>query len=189
MIRYKVYADMVDEPLTLDEVKDTINIDTTCTGFDDLLFSYITAARQIVEAQTNYSLGVKTIDIYLDAFPQEIAVEVAPIATLSHVKYYDGANAIQTLSGLAYEADLLPFPARIRPAHGYTWPSTYDRYDAVTLRVVTSTGYPKPLLTAMKMIIGHWYENRQDVVVGHQANEIPQTSRHIMDIYRLHTLR
>ena len=188
-MRYKLITDVVNEPLSLDDVKDVLNLDDECTEFDDLLFAYITAAREMVEAQTNYKLGVATIDCIYERFRPELWMEVANIATITYVKYYDGDNTLTTLAAADYETDLVSFPARIRPVYASTFPDTYTRYDAVTIRVVTSGEYPAPLLTAMKMIIGHWYENRQDVVVGHTSTEIPQTSQFIMDIYKLPIMR
>jgi hypothetical protein len=38
----------------------------------------------------------------------------------------------------------------------------------------------------MYLIIGHWYENRQDVVTGTQVNEVPQASQYLMEQYKVY---
>jgi len=188
-MKYKLITDVANEPLSLDDIKDVLNIDDECSEFDDLLFAYISAARHLVESQTNFKLGVAVIDCVYEKFRPELWMEIGNIAKVDYVKYYDEDNVLTTLAASEYETDLISFPARIRSAYGKSFPSTYTRYDAVTIRVTTSEDYPLPLLTAMKMVIGHWYENRQDVVTGHVSNVIPQTSRYIMDIYRLPIMR
>jgi len=188
-MKYKLITDVANEPLSLDDIKDVLNIDDECTEFDDLLFSYISGARHLVESQTNFKLGVATIDCVYEKFKSELWMDIGNIATVDYVKYYDSDNVLTTLAATEYEADLISFPARLRSVYNVSFPSTYTRYDAVTIRVTTSEDYPLPLLTAMKMIIGHWYENRQDVITGTIAVVIPQTSRYIMDIYRLPLMR
>jgi hypothetical protein len=43
---------------------------------------------------------------------------------------------------------------------------------------------PLPIKQAMYLIIGHLYENRQDVVTGTQVHEIPDSSKYLLESYR-----
>jgi uncharacterized phiE125 gp8 family phage protein len=186
---YKTYADVTTEPITLVQAKDYLNIEAACTTFDTLITALIPAARQKIEAVTNYKLGVATIDVIFERVVGELFLEIGNIATIDSVKYYDGANELQTWAASKYEADMNTAPVLFRPAYNITYPTLYRRYDAFTVRVTTNTLYPKPLLQAMYLTLGHWFENRQNVVVGHSANEVPQTAGYICDIYALKTLR
>lgn len=188
-MKYRLVTEIEAEPLTLADAKQVLNVDENCTEFDELLQGYITAARQYVESKTNYKLGVAVIDCIFNKFESEMWLELAPIDEIDYIKYYDSANELKTLAVNTYESSLIEFPGRVKSVYGTSFPVSYIRYDAVTIRITTSDCYPKPLLTAMKMILGHWFENRQDVVVGHSANEIPLTSQHLCEMYRLPILR
>ncbi len=59
-------------------------------------------------------------------------------------------------------------PLRVRYRAGYTTPEQVD-----------------PLIKqAIALTVGHWYENRQNVVVGNQANEVPGTAQDIVRLFR-----
>lgn len=59
-------------------------------------------------------------------------------------------------------------PLRVRYKAGYT---TADQVD--------------PLIKqALLLTVGHWYENRQNAVVGNQANEVPMTANAILKLFR-----
>lgn len=180
--RYKLVTDCAD-PLALVDVQHYLNAD--CDGDDDLIEGFITAARGMVESKTNWKLGEATIDFIFTRFHREMLCE-AMVGSIVSIKYYDQENDIQTLAAADYESSLTEFPATVKIL---AIPATYSRLDAVTIQIKTTTAYPKPLLVAMKLIIGHWYENRQDVVTGHSANEIPETSNAICNVYKLSVLR
>lgn len=188
-VKYKVATDIATEPITLAQAKIYLNVATTCTEWDSLITAFITAAREVVEARTNRKLGVATIDCIYDRFYPEMWIELAEVASIESVKYYSAATTLTTLAPAAYEYSLYEHPVLLRPVNGSSFPSTFKRYDAVTIQVKTGTNYPKALITAMYMIIGHWFENRQDVITGHSVNEIPQTSIDLCQLYKYTILR
>ena len=114
-----------------------------------------------------------------------VNINKAPVTSVTSVTYYDDNNDLQTLSASNWEADVLGNPARFRLK---SIPSVYDRMGA--LQVYFTCGYssadlvPKDIKQALLLIIGHLYENRQDVVTGTQVNEMPLASRYIMEKYR-----
>jgi len=186
----KLITDVAVEPVTLNQMKDWLSIDSTCTEFDAMLTAQLPVARRMVEDLSGYKLGLSTVDFLFPSFSGELWLEQGGVDAVTYVKYYDGKNELQTLETEAYVTQLVEQPAMVFPEYNYTYPVTYTRWDAVQVRVTTgATGYPQPLLTALRMIVAHWFENRQSVVIGHGANEIPLTSRHIIEIYKLHVLR
>ena len=45
-----------------------------------------------------------------------------------------------------------------------------------------------PIIQAVYLTIGHWYENRQSVIVGRQVNEMPMTSKYLLDQYKVQVI-
>ena len=111
---------------------------------------------------------------------------------MESVKYYDSDNVLQTLDSDDYDVDDVSEPARIRSVATTSFPSTYDRLNAVQVRFVSGYGsdasaIPNPLIQAIRLIIGHWYENRETVVIGTIANEIPFAAQALIDQFRIRT--
>ena len=117
------------EPVTTGEAKGQLRVD----GDDDnaRIERLIRTAREWVEHETQRRLVTQTWRQHWDCFPDELRLGLAPVATVTSVKYYDLDNALQTLSSALYQADLVTTPARIHPVDGESWPDTYVRYNAV----------------------------------------------------------
>lgn len=163
----------VSEPITLTEAKAHCRVDTT--DEDDLLTAYLVTAREKVESDTERALMPQTITLRLDAFPKWIELRRCPVSSGTVViTYVDTAGDTQTLSSTNYIVDQHGEPGRITPAVGYAWPSTALQINAVT--VVFSAGYasaelvPAAAKHAMKLLIGHWYRNRE--AVGQVGSDI-----------------
>jgi len=64
------------------------------------------------------------------------------------------------------------------PAYQQTWPSTRSVANAVTIRFVcgyaSAAAVPFSMLAAIKLLVGHWYSNRESSVVGATVQTIPQ---------------
>lgn len=74
----------------------------------------------------------------------------------------------QTLSPRLYQVDVKTDPGRIAPAYGQVWPQTRcETLNAVTIRFVCGYGLaaavPKTIKQAMLLMIGHWFEHREEV--------------------------
>lgn len=73
---------------------------------------------------------------------------------------------------------------------GAVWP--VNLREAKAIRISMTCGYggsgtqvPRPILTAMKQLITHWYENRESVIQGTSASEIPLSTKVLLDSYQL----
>jgi hypothetical protein len=53
-----------------------------------------------------------------------------------------------------------------------------------TCGYTNAAAVPSPIKQAMYLIIGHLYENRQDVVTGTQVHQIPDSSKYLLEPYR-----
>jgi uncharacterized phiE125 gp8 family phage protein len=180
------------EPIALSEAKLFLKVDTS--DDDALIGTIISSAREYVENFTGYQLLSATYTQYLDKFPNKnTAIELLmnPVSAVTHVKYYDSNNTLQTWDTANYDTDLKGKPARITLANDATFPTVYDRTNAVEIKFVagyastSATGFPKQLLNAMYLIIGHLYENRQDVIVGSIVTEMKKGADSILRQYRI----
>lgn len=165
------------EPITLADAKLHLREDNA--GQDALITTLITAAREYVEQRTTRALVTQTWDVYYGKFPRDgvMFLPKAPLASVTTVKYRDGSNVEQTLAATDYDTDTSALPGRVSLVANRTWPTTYVRPQAVTVRIVAGYGaasaVPAPLVAAMKLALGHWYANRESVVTGTTASELP----------------
>ena len=166
------------EPLTLSDTKAFINV--ASTDDDALITSLIKAARQHVEATYNIALISQTWDFVLDEFPQYKETEdpdalieplIKPVQSVTSISYYNAANALTTLSASTYElvANGYGWP-QIRRAYNELWPETYDRSDAVKVRLIAGYGaaaadVPEPIKIALLVFVKFLYDNREDMPV------------------------
>ncbi|WP_202948133.1 head-tail connector protein [Sinorhizobium fredii] len=102
-----------------------------------------------------------------------------PDVSAATVKYFDAANAEQTVSASLFE--------RLEDERGtiiwfgdeFTYPTVFDdRRDGVLVEFTagygaSATDVPAALRHAMLLIIGHWYENRESVVIGNAPAALP----------------
>ena len=186
MPNYRLVTAPASEPLTLTEVKLYLRVDDTTEN--DLITSLITAARSLVEGHTWMPLISQTWAMQFDKSELNNLiwnVNKAPLSSFSSITYYDSNNDLQTLATTEYETDIYGSPARFRLK---SVPVVYDRMNALQVNFVcgyaNAGAVPQPIKQAMYMIIGHLYENRQDVITGTQVNEIPMSSEYLLQPYR-----
>ena len=177
------------EPLTVAEVKQHLRVDA-----DDqnaVIQRLIGAARRKVEAETGRALLTQTWEWSADRWPRAgIWIPMAPVASITNVKYVDTTGALVLWSSLEWQADLESPVARIVPAYGYCWPTERHQLAAVRVRFVAGYGaaaaVPEDLKAAMLLIIGHLYEHREDVA-DFQVHQVPRAADYLLAPYRLHT--
>lgn len=172
-----VSVEPATEPVTLAEAKLHLRIDDGMTAEDTLISALITAARQKIEIETRRALVTQTQMLKLDQFPsgEMPAIELPnpPLQNVNSVQYVDQNGDTQTLSASEYIVDAASEPARITPAYNTYWPLTRAQINAVTVTFVcgyapvsgSPTDYaanvPQALKAAIKLLVGHWYENRE----------------------------
>lgn len=185
-MNYRLVTGPATEPLTYSEVKAFLRLNDDSE--QTFVTTLITIARQIVEGQTWRPLISQTWALQFDASELNLFISninKAPIISIDSVTYYDVNNALQTLSPTLYETDIYGNPARFRLK---SIPNVYDRMGALIVNFVcgytNAAAVPQAIKQAMLLIIGHLYENRQDVVTGTQVNEIPMASRYLLEPYR-----
>lgn len=122
--------------------------------------------------------------------PYAINLMRSPVIAVSSIQYYDADGTLQTLSSSAYYADTSQEPGRVTPAQGYVWPATQLTRPGAVLITYTA-GYasreaiPAPMVHAMRMMLSHWYENREAVLTGTISKDIEFGAQSLLDKVRV----
>lgn len=183
------------EPLATDDTpsakynaKDHLRVDAS--DDDDLIAQLIVAVRRHAEQVLSRALITQTWTAYYDAFPAEIELPMPPLQSVTSVKYVDTSGSEQTVSADDYTVDTDREPGRIVPAYGESWPATRDQINAVYVKYVCGYGdlasdVPDDIVAALKLLLGHYYEHREGVIVGTIASELPSSARVLLAPYRI----
>lgn len=169
----------VAEPITLAEAKIHCNVDSDLTADDALLTSIIIAVRMAAEKETKRSLMPQTWELTQDAFTPVLLLRRPPVVSITSIKYLDTAGALITLAGADYTLDTSSDfkVARVVPAYGTVWPSTYQYINAVRVRYLTGylTAAAVPALAKSWMLlgIGTLYAQRESIITGTIVAELP----------------
>jgi len=174
--------------ISLSEAKAFLRIDSDYDDDNTYITSLINVATSVVEEFTRRRLMTQTYNLFYDEFPPYIDLQVGDVASVTHIKYYDADNTLQTLAASNYDVDTKVRPGRIYESETGDFPNTYERPNAVEVEFIvgaTASDVPAPIVQAIYIIVGRYYENRQDVVMGTQVNELPLMVDHLLTPYRL----
>lgn len=153
---------------------------------DPLLQEIITAARERVEHDASLCLVKSTFEGYIDSFPPaDIILQQSPVTAVTKVEYMSNGVYVEWPQD-QWEANIISMPGRVHPRYGYSYPTHDTAYNAV--KVTFTAGYtnagsvPKLAKMAMLLLIGHWYEVRQTVIIGTIATEVPETYNSVIEL-------
>lgn len=163
------------EPVSIELARAQCSIAPGDETFDALLNVYILAARDWVEMRTGLLLVQREITETLDAFPcgdRGFELSWRPVTQVVGIAYTAPDESDPTLA--AFTALYGKYPVRVFPASGASWPTTADNSAII---VTYTAGYadgeaPSGLVQAMLLLIGHWFQNRETVVVGVVSSEV-----------------
>lgn len=172
-----LYTAPTVEPVSLDQAKAHCRI--TWDEEDQFIARLISSARDMCERMDSghrqYTTAVWEYNL-CEFSGRTICLPRPPLQSVASVKYYDTNNSQQTLLAASYHV-VAPYqqPGRVELADGYSWPATYERPDAVTVRFTagygTAASVPPGIAQAMLLLIGHWNENREASLVGTISKE------------------
>lgn len=173
--------------LTTAEAKTHLHV--TGTTSDTYIDTLVAAATGWAETFTCRGLVTQTWEWRLDDFPHgagHFIVPNAPLSSVTSITYLDVDGVSQTLATSVYEVDGNSQPGRIALKFDQSWPSVRGGgvIDVATVTFVAGYGaasaVPPVFKHAVKMVIGHWFENRESVVVGVTASEVPQAAEMLL---------
>lgn len=124
-----------------------------------------------------------------------IIIPKPPLISVTSITYVDTDGATQTWASSNYTVDApvgdFAEPGRICPVYGQVYPVTRAQPAAVTIRFVAGYGaaasaVPQPIKSAMKLLIGIWYANREaGLIVRGSADVLPYGVDALLQPYRV----
>lgn len=177
-------------PVTLAEAKAHCRIDHTDND------TQITA---LIEAATSYLDGYhgilgrclieQTWELYYDTFPtDDLRIPLGNLISVTSVEYVDPTTLLYvTWAAANYETDTYSLDGWVIPVD--TWPTPAETINAV--RVTFKAGYgstaasvPAAIRQAILMIIGHWFESRETVIIDQTAIKLPMAADALLAPFR-----
>jgi uncharacterized phiE125 gp8 family phage protein len=182
------------EPVSLAEAKAHLRVDAE--DEDILISSLIVAARQRCENYTNRSFVQRTLRADVDWFEDEIFLPYIPVASITHIKYYNAASpsVLTTLSSAVYSLSR----NRVIRKYGQVWPAVDSREGAVQITYVAGyastsspqyppSNVPQAVKQSMLLYVGDMYENREAQILYPGAMQINKTAEALLDQYRIYS--
>jgi len=157
---------------------------------DTIIDNLVLAATQSCEIFTNQYFIDTVVTQYSDTWDDFYTLYKSPVDSITHVKYYDSNDSQQTLASSNYILGHYSKPARIGVAVGGTLPNLSDRINAVEVKYTVgygtaSTDVPEGIRQAVLLTIGSWYQNRESVITGRTATELPLSSQYLLEQYKV----
>ena len=167
---YALVTAPTEEPMTLAMAKKHARIDID--DENDLVDSWVRAARQQVEQDTGLKLLTQTWDLALDSFPytdEPIRIQTGPVQSVSFLKYYDFSGTLQTWPTSNYTVDTSSVPARLGLTYGGIWPTNLRRFQPGLIEFVAGWAspalVPDALIRAMALWVGWFSEHREHEMI------------------------
>ena len=196
MMALKLNTAPTVEPIDLAKAKTHLRIDLDDEGENQLIEDYIEAARLECERFQNRSYITQTWELWLDNWPGSGTIELKrpPVQSVTSVKYYDTSDTEATFSSDDYFVDTKDqYSPRLVLGYGKSWPSTTLRpANGVCVTYVTGYGdsgddVPGNLKSAVLLMLGHFYENREAVIAGGGgATEMPLGVKALLSLERVY---
>jgi uncharacterized phiE125 gp8 family phage protein len=137
------------------------------------------------------AIGVQTLELVDCAFGND-RLPFPPLVSIESITYFGTDDVDHELTEADYRQLL---NGSISPPINGSWPSVGSSSEAV--RIVYVAGYPdtgddppastvpQAIKQAVLLLIGHWYRNRETVVVGETATDMPMAVEALLSTYRV----
>lgn len=166
-------------PVSLDEVKAHLRVDHY--DEDSLIEVLIAAATGHLDGWSGVlgrALVTQTWSQAFDAFTDPLRLPM-PAASVTSVTYVDQAGTAVTVAPINYLLSADALGSFVERAYGVTWPSPRDQSRAVTVTFTAgwaAADVPSELKSAILLMVGDLYSNREGVVTGTIVAENPTVS-------------
>lgn len=176
-------------PITLAEVKAQLRVehsddDTLLTRLINVAVAYTDVKGALGQAMITQKWGQ-----WLGPNPpKEVKLILGPVQDVTAVKYYDTDGVLQTDDFNNYQVFGTESYTVISPKTGFSWPTTQQRSDAIKIEYQigfgdATTDVPETIRHALMLLIGHWYDNRENTQMDELSN-IPFGYMELLNIHR-----
>jgi uncharacterized phiE125 gp8 family phage protein len=169
------------EPIiTVDAVKEHLRLESVDAS-DEYLGALIGAAETYLDGYTGVlgrALVTQSWARSFDCFPCDdiVRLPLGPLQSVESITYYDLSGSQLTLETSKYSSVEDALGPCIRLGYNQIWPNTQVRPDAVTIDWTCGYGaaadLPAPIIHAGKLLVGHFYANREAVALGDRVAAI-----------------
>ena len=169
--------------ISLINLKNFLKVDTT--DDDTLIQALLSTARAYVEDYTGVLCNSGSVTFYAESF-KAFRFSAGPVTILGDVNYKTDSTTYTALATTYIGVSFNSIPQRIE---FYSPPTPYAN-TLERVKVRTTAGYneaavPDPLVQAMRLLVGHWYEQRTQVIVGTITAQIPLGIHALLNPYRI----
>ena len=190
-MRYSVAIAPSRLPVTLAEGKAQCRIDID--DDDSLIVGYIDAATNRCQLAARRTFISTTFDLYFDRWPlSSIEFPLPPLQSVTGF-YFTDDDGVETEWDVSnYIVDTTSKIGRLQFKRTAVLPSvTLQEINAVRIRFVAGYGdntenVPEIYRQAIKMLLGHYYENREPVLIaqGLSLSELPLSVQDLLNMNR-----
>jgi uncharacterized phiE125 gp8 family phage protein len=176
-------------PISVAEAKAQMRVE----GNDDdtIIERLVNAAVAFVDVQgvLGRAMITQTWGEWLAPNPSTVMLSLGPVQSVSAIKYYDIDGVLQTATLADFNVFGTPNRITITPKTGKAWPVTQTRDDAIKIEYVigygaSSTSVPQTVRHALLMLVAHWYENRENELIGTISKTLPFGFEDLLNIER-----
>lgn len=159
---------------------------------DTYIETLLNAVTGLVEQRTGRKLITQTWYYKFESWPGDgiIVLPFGNTISVTSIKYTDEDGDESTLSSDDYTVDADSIPGRCVLNYDADWPTdVLHNVNPIVVEFVTGYGaaaaVPADIKHAIKYMVGHWYANREVVVIGTITAEVPDTFKSLISSYRL----
>jgi uncharacterized phiE125 gp8 family phage protein len=177
------------EPVTVAEAKAHLRIDHDSE--DALIAGLIVTARLHIEASLGLALITQSWSYRLDSWPAggAVVLPLRPVQAIAAVRITAADATVATLAADRYLLDGASVPPRL-VATTPPWPR--PGLGAQGIEIAFTAGYgntasavPPSIRQALLLLVAHWYEHREPVLVGEAAAPVPDTIATLLAPHRM----
>ncbi|MEG9884636.1 MAG: head-tail connector protein [Hyphomicrobiales bacterium] len=181
------------EPVSLAEAKAYLKVEYD--EEDQLIQSLITAARAHLELATRRAFITQSWSLFLDRWPRSgmVNLPLSPVGSVDALRVYDPQDSVSVVAASEYGVDVQSQPPRVvRSGHG-EWRHSLRSLNGIEIAFTAGFGpkaedIPAPLRQAILLLVAHWFENRQPLIIDGDCVEMPLTVKALIAPYRMVSL-
>ncbi len=149
---------------------------------EDFLLGALQTAEDYVERYLECTIGLAEWRLTLDSFPRvdgrviPLLIPLWPIRSVTELQYVaaDGTPTVLPIEQIVQPIGNDRYHLRLKK--GYSWPATDCSPNAIAIEFTagwpTQAKVPATLTQAIRMLVSHWYENREAVLTATISKEI-----------------